>query len=232
LKLPSARTVLNVLLASVALAACLLLIVRSLPAQAATFNVTTTADTNDECDADCSLREAISAANFVGGANTIVLPAGTYTLALAGAGEEANATGDLDITSNITIEGAGADVTIIDAAGLDRVLDVRFGGSLSLSGVTVTGGGSFELLRDHGLARIRPQVRRWEVQQGREVCLLNAGRYDITKANVDLEGDLRSIEVGHEAHPDTAILLLVPDLLGANGVLQQAESVRPDFQLA
>ena len=68
------------------------------PVYAATFMVTKTADTNDgACNADCSLREAITAANATPGADTITVPAGTYQLTLANAGgtnEDANATGD------------------------------------------------------------------------------------------------------------------------------------------
>ena len=42
---------------------------------ATTFPVTKTADTNDGiCDADCSLREALFAANNNGGADEIILP--------------------------------------------------------------------------------------------------------------------------------------------------------------
>ena len=37
------------------------------------------------------------------------LPAGTYTLALAGANEELNATGDLDLRDAVTIRGDGAE---------------------------------------------------------------------------------------------------------------------------
>src|SRR5512147_992156 len=66
------------------------------PAQAATFTVTKTADTDDGvCDADCSLREAIRAANAAAGADTISLPAGTFTLTISGSDDTANA-GDLD----------------------------------------------------------------------------------------------------------------------------------------
>ena len=91
------------------------------PVSAATFTVTKTADTNDgSCSADCSLREAIIAANAAGGTNTIDLPGGTYTLTLAGGGEDAAATGDLDIThANLTISGHGSDTTIIDGGGID-----------------------------------------------------------------------------------------------------------------
>ena len=76
--------------------------------QAAAFVVTKTADTNDgECSADdCSLREAVVAANAAAGPDTITVPPGTYTLTLAGAGEEAAATGDLDITDDVTIIGS------------------------------------------------------------------------------------------------------------------------------
>ena len=82
-----------------------------------TSRVTKTADTNDGvCDTDCSLREAIGAANALAGADTITVPAGTYTLSIAGTGEDANATGDLDISDDLTIN--GTTFTIIDGGAL------------------------------------------------------------------------------------------------------------------
>src|SRR5262245_38264714 len=54
----------------------------------------------------CTLRAAIQEANALPGPNTIHMPAGTYTLSLAGGDEDAAATGDLDITGDLTIEGA------------------------------------------------------------------------------------------------------------------------------
>lgn len=122
----------------------------SQPAHAAFIVVSTTADELNT-DGDCSLREAIHAANTDAivdacspgnGDDTIDLPAGIYTLSIAGAGEDANATGDLDITSVVTISGAGQATTIIDANGIDRVLDIRPGASLEISGVTIQGGNS------------------------------------------------------------------------------------------
>ncbi len=72
-----------------------------------------------------SLREAIIASNNDSGvADTIALSAGTYTLEIAGIGEDVAATGDLDILDPLTITGVGADQTIIDGAGLDRVFQV------------------------------------------------------------------------------------------------------------
>lgn len=144
-------------------------------AQAASITITTT-DDELNADGDCSLREAIVAANTDtgvdacgagSGADTIALPAGTYTLSIPGAGEDAAATGDLDITRGLVITGAGAGTTIIDGGGRDRVLHVlgattavtlsdltiRNGqwvdagggihsqGTLTLNGVTVSGNG-------------------------------------------------------------------------------------------
>ena len=78
----------------------------------------------DPADGKRSLREAITAANTLAGADVIVLPAGVFKIALAGAGENGNATGDFDITGAVTIQGAGAGLTIIDGQQLDRVFDV------------------------------------------------------------------------------------------------------------
>ena len=82
-------------------------------------------------------------ANATDGDNRIVLPAGTYTLTIAGAGEDAAATGDLDITDvndMVTIVGAGAGVTIIDGGGIDRVFDALLFCDLTLEDLTVRGG--------------------------------------------------------------------------------------------
>jgi CSLREA domain-containing protein len=119
------------------------------PAYAASITVTTTTD-EFGTGAACSLREAIQAANtnaaFGGcsagsGADTISVPAGTYTLTLTGI-EDANLTGDLDVTSSITIAGAGQGSTIIDGNNADRVFDVFPSSAITfdLSDVTVRNG--------------------------------------------------------------------------------------------
>jgi CSLREA domain-containing protein/uncharacterized repeat protein (TIGR01451 family) len=115
-------------------------------AHAASFTVTKTADTNDgACSiADCSLREAITAANQSPGADTITVPAGVFQLTRAvppGAEpEDANANGDLDITGQVTLNGAGARSTIISASGSgDRVLHI-VSASATIAGVTLRDG--------------------------------------------------------------------------------------------
>jgi CSLREA domain-containing protein len=119
-------------------AACL----ASSPCGAETFVVTKTADTNDGvCDADCSLREAVRAANATSEADTIVLPAGVFPLAIAGQDEDQAASGDLDLTQPVTIRGAGRDRTVIDALGNDRVLQTRLHpGDRLLRDLTLRGG--------------------------------------------------------------------------------------------
>jgi hypothetical protein len=105
-----------------------------------TFNVTTPVDEVNPNDGVLSLREAVIQANATSGANTIVVPAGTYTLTRVGAGEDAALTGDLVLTSHVTIQGAGAGATVVDAAGIDRVFQVLADGNATLSGMTIRGG--------------------------------------------------------------------------------------------
>jgi len=93
---------------------------RSVPT---TFSVTATLDVIDPADGKRSLREAISAANNLVGADVVVIPAGVYRLTISGSGENADATGDFDIAEAVTIQGSGAGLTIIDGQQLDRVFD-------------------------------------------------------------------------------------------------------------
>lgn len=88
----------------------------------------------------CTLRAALMEANARVGAQTITLAAGTYALTIGGAGEEAAATGDLDITEALTMNGAGVNATIINGSSLDRVVHVRPGVDVTLRDLTITGG--------------------------------------------------------------------------------------------
>ena len=117
----------------------LLALATALPVRAAIFNVSKTADTLDGvCDADCSLREAVSAANSTEEADVVVVPAGIYALTRTGAGEEFNVTGDLDVERELILVGADAGSTILDGFGSDRVLDVR--ARAEVFGVTIRNG--------------------------------------------------------------------------------------------
>jgi hypothetical protein len=116
---------------------------------AATISVDTTSDVL-AADSHCSLREAVKSANnnaapFPGtagecgagsGPDAITVPPGTYKLN-AGFGPDA---GDLDLSSLVTITGAGREATIIDADHVDRAIDVSDTGTVTLSSLTVTNG--------------------------------------------------------------------------------------------
>ncbi len=116
-------------------------LVSALTAGAATFTVTTTEDSADGvCDAHCSLREAVIAANAADGADTIELPAGVFVLSIEGADEDGALTGDLDVTDDLTVVGRGAGRTMIIGTGTDRLFDAWWA-SLTIDDVTLTGGG-------------------------------------------------------------------------------------------
>src|SRR4029079_7151124 len=81
----------------------------------ATYVVTKTADTADgACDADCSLREAVIAANAARQPALVVVPPGVFALTLVGAAEDEGATGDLDVRVALELRGAGPTRTILD----------------------------------------------------------------------------------------------------------------------
>lgn len=122
------------------------------PLQAAhagtTITVTTTAD-ETTADGNCSLEEAIQAANTQApvdacpagtGNDTIVLAAGaTYALTTLNNTNVTGADGLPFITGSITIEGNGATITRAAGAPAFRMTDVTSGANLSLHNVTVTG---------------------------------------------------------------------------------------------
>ena len=116
----------------------------------AAITVNTTADVIDS-SGDCSLREAILAANADApvdgcpagnGRDIVLIPAGIYSFSEGGSGEEFGWTGDLDILDDISIVGAGYADTIIDAAGLDTVFHLPdfATAEIAILGVTIRGG--------------------------------------------------------------------------------------------
>jgi hypothetical protein len=94
---------------------------------------------------DCSLRGAITHVNADSTLPSpdyqISLGAMTYTLTTHGANEDANATGDIDITypGSIAIEGINRASTIINGDSADRVFESH-AGTLTLEQLTVTNG--------------------------------------------------------------------------------------------
>ncbi len=114
-----------------------------------TFAVTSTADAVDASPGDgvcatangqCTLRAAVQEANAFPGVSAITVPAGGYNLAIGGQNEDAAAMGDLDLTGDVSITGAGPAVTAVHGGGLDRVFQVAPGVNASISGVLIESG--------------------------------------------------------------------------------------------
>src|SRR5262249_58156700 len=63
-----------------------------------------------------------------------------YTLTIRRVFLNDAATGDLDISSNVIIQGAGADVTTVKSAVFDRVFEATPTGNATLRGLRITGG--------------------------------------------------------------------------------------------
>ncbi len=141
-----------------ALLGTLLLVALSAAAVGATtFPVTvrTTVDADDNNNAcvtsgaaPCSLRDAIRFANTKTSADTttITLPANInfYTLTQIGSGEDNAALGDLDIKANVTINGGGANTTVIDGFNTsgdpDRVFQIFGGYTVTFNNLTIQNG--------------------------------------------------------------------------------------------
>ena len=111
-------------------------------AHAASFTVTRFDDPNPNgCNpGDCSLREAIIAANATNTDDVIALQTGTYGLSRVGASEDGAATGDLDLTGTLTIVGNGSSATFIDGNGVDRVFHVLAGATVTMARLAIVDG--------------------------------------------------------------------------------------------
>src|SRR5262245_31958883 len=109
-----------------------------------TFTVNTALDDATPGNGKQSIREAITRANSTPGADTIVLPAGVFKIAITGSEVNPNETGDFDITDALTIRGAGSGLSVVDGQQLDRVFDIAGTAPSSiqvvLQGLTVRNG--------------------------------------------------------------------------------------------
>ena len=137
----------------------LLLIALSTSLHAATFTVNDLGDAADAMPSDgicatagnvCTLRAAITTANFLGGVHVINVPAGTIVLA-----------SNLSLIASITINGAGTSSTVVSGNGVAQVfvfsltglnvamndLTIANGVASSGAGVFVTSSSTLSLLR-------------------------------------------------------------------------------------
>jgi len=117
------------------------------PAASAATIQPTTLDDDSSANGNCTLREAVQAANIDSsvdscpagsGADRIELLRGKHTLSVAGAEEENAQSGDLDIWGEVTIAGDRGG-SVVDGGGIDRVFDIH-SGRATLETLMITGG--------------------------------------------------------------------------------------------
>lgn len=111
-------------------------------AHAATYKPTRFDDpVPGKCKAkDCSLREAITAANERDGNDTVSLGKGRYKIELPDGISDDNSGGDFDVIDKVTIKGKGPSKTTVDGKGISTVFTLLTFSSHSLRDMTITGG--------------------------------------------------------------------------------------------
>lgn len=181
----------------------------------------------------CSLREAIVNANRDDqsgskdcpagqGQDAVFLPAGTYALSLTGRHEDEGFSGDLDLNSQLALIGEGAQRTVINASGVDRVLQIGPGGVVRIEGVTLTGGATDESTPDGGGMFVSSGARVDMVEstivgnfanRGRGGGIYTLGQLALTNTTVS----------GNSTDPENGNGSSAPGSSGGGGVVRQTK---------
>jgi CSLREA domain-containing protein len=155
--------------------------------------VNSLADTINSSDGQCTLREAVIAANTNTASGEIctgecdagtptddyiILQPGTYTLTRAGAGEDYTDTGDLDVWENMEIK-VGVGSAVIDADQLDRIFDVHANVELALRDLTLRNGYISQAHTGGGALRLNHADAYAEIVY----CIFEDNQVDPTQAN-------------------------------------------------
>jgi CSLREA domain-containing protein len=150
----------------------------------------------DGCSSgDCSLREAVVAANSTPGHDAITLGPGNYALALPGSPGDAT-TGDLNISEDLTIAGAGVSSTLINGAQLaNRILNIGAPAIVTVEGLTIRDSTAGGLLNSGSLT-----LQNVSVTTNTTDALTHGGGIDnsglLTLANVTLSGNRAGTDGG------------------------------------
>jgi CSLREA domain-containing protein len=238
-------------LVSAALLAALANVAEPPPAAyAATLTVNTSAD-GVAADGLCSLREAIDNANNDTTQHADCAPAGAYgndiitfdaavdgtPIVLGGAaGEDANASGDLDILpggGDLTIQGNGPGVTIIDGGGIDRVFHICPAGACAntiiFSRLTIqngdieTGDGSGGGICNAGQLTVRNSIIG-EASAGNR-ALLGGGIYNLWGGTVTVDGSgvsANTAGLGGGIFNEGTLIIQNGSVMGGTGTGNQA----------
>ena len=195
---------------------------------AATFTVNNTTDTVDANPGDglcanhsgaCTLRAAIQEANAISGADRINLPTGTYILNIEGRFEDEAATGDLDITDDLTIIGDSAADTKINADKIDGVLSIKGAINVEISGVTIMHGfrsfGGGGIRNEEGIVTlINSMVTKNFSTNGSGID--NGGTLTLINSTVSNNSDIPSGEGGSGIY-NIGTLILLNSTISDNG---------------
>lgn len=144
----------------------------TISAQAATFTVTTLADNeSDGCSTNqCTLREAVEAANGAAGSDTINFQTDLSGVIVLNGSQ-------ILITSNITINGPGARMLSVSGNNLSRVFAVSNpvvgSATANISGLTITGGNALPVLLNGSL-----------IGDGGGILNTNGATLNLTEVNV------------------------------------------------
>ncbi len=155
---------------------------------------------------DCSLREAIQAANAAAGVDTITfegLGTQVYQISIPGDQETSNQTGDLNIQDSLNIHGRGKGITIIDGGNLDRIFQIGASATVTLTGITIRNGnapiedavGGGGVLNEGVLTLDDVEVTENQANQGAGVSN-SLGRLYITKSKIWENGSATTQEGG------------------------------------
>ncbi len=165
---------------------CCVLLAFTTPVGGATFNVNSATDLSDSnpgdgvCSASgvfCTLRAAIEESNALGGSNVIILPEGTYLLTL----------GELEVLTDIDLQGAGAASCVVDGNNSSRVFNVD-SFTMRASGLTVQngnannyGGGGFRIAPSTATLILEDAVVRNNSTVSGGAGIMNEGTLSITR---------------------------------------------------
>ncbi len=93
-------------------------------------------------DGSCTLRAAVQEANETAEHDTVTLPNGDFILNISGGNSGDPSKDDLDITSDLIIQGQGRDVTSIDANAVNRAFYVHENANVVIEDLSIVGGDS------------------------------------------------------------------------------------------
>jgi hypothetical protein len=163
------------------------------PAHAGSFLVNATFDAVDAnvgngiCatgTGHCTLRAAFQEAQANPDADFIGLDANTYFLTIDGTTEDLSATGDLDVSTDVTISFVEFGPATIDGDGVDRVIQIAPGGSLTATDLVIRDGGGNGGIFNSGTLDLT-RVRITDNTSGSVAALHNEGTAVVSDSTID-----------------------------------------------